>query len=378
METQRLTASHVKLGEPLPGDIYDETQHLLLSAGFVITDESMLETLLARGMYVDIQTFKDYYGGTGEAAVAAERKFDPFQVRDSLKKRLNRILRGLHDIKDAGEQIAGLAATIRNLTTTDAEGAIASGMLDQDESYSVRHSVQTAVLCDLAAAALGWPDARRQSIVCAALSMNAAMLDLQNKLVDQATPLTPQQQQTVQAHPEAAGDLLRQAGVSDPDWLAAVKEHHERSGGKGYPARLAEPGEIARLLHIADAFGALISPRSDRRLQPPPQAIRTVFAEEGQGPDGAFAGALVKVLGVFPPGTFVKLANNETAVVYRRGSAANAPLVGSLVGNSGNPYMKPVPRDTGRKEFAIAGLVGRDKVSVGYDLATLWVTRARS
>lgn len=378
METQRLSASHVKVGEPLPGDIYDETAHMLLSAGFVITDQAMLEALLSRGMYVDIKTFNTHYSGATEPVAVIEKKFDPFHIRDSLKKKLNRTLRSLHQIKDAETQIADLAATIRQLTGTDAEGAVASGILDQDESYAIRHNLQSGILCDLVATALEWPNDKRQSAVCAALTMNAGILDLQNKLVHQKTPLTPQQEQLVIEHPEGTHDMLREAGVSDPAWLAAVKEHHERGDGKGYPSHLTQPGEIGRMLHIVDTFGALIAPRGDRPMQTPPQAIRTIFAEEGQGPNGAFAGALVKVLGVFPPGTFVKLANNEMAVIYRRGAAADTPLVGSLTSQTGNPYMKPVPRDTRNKDFAIKGLVARDKVSTGYDLATLWVTRAKS
>lgn len=377
METQRLTASHVKIGVPLPGDIYDETQHLLLSAGFVITDPSMLKTLLARGMYVDLRTFKLAYESPEPAAQAVERKFDPFQVRDSLKKRLNRTLRSLHDIKDAGEQIAGLAATIRSLTTADAEGAIAAGILDQDESYAIRHSVQSAILCDLIVATLGWPDDQRSSVVGAALTMNAAMIDLQDRLAGQNTPLTPQQREAVEAHPAAACELLRQAGIDDPEWLAAVGQHHARRGGEGYPAHV-EPGQTALMLHVVDAFGALIVARGDRRMLPPPQAIQTVFAQESEGPAKAFAGALVKVLGVFPPGTFVKLANNETAVVHRHGRAANLPLVASVTSHAGNPFMKPLPRDTWHKDFAIKTLVTRDKVSMGYDLAMLWVTAAKS
>ncbi len=374
METQRLTADHVKLGIPLPGDVYDEAGRLLLSTGFVITDQPMLEALLERGMYVDIRTLAAFHRGSNEVP-EAERTFDPFQIRDSLRKRLNRVLRTLHETADASGQITALAAAIHELAATDAEGAIASVILDEDESYAIRHSLQAAVLAELTATALGWPDGRRLSAVCAALTMNAAMLDLQNRLVGQATPLTPQQQELVRAHAFAAVDLLRRAGVTDGEWLAAVQEHHEHRGGDGYPAGVAQPGEIAQLLHIVDTFGALSSPRGDRRAQVPPQAIRTIFALEGQGPQAAIVGALVRVLGVFPPGTFVTLVNHETAVVCRHGAAANAPLVASVTSGSGNRYMKPVPRDTGHKEMAITGLVARDGVSVGYDLGTLWVKR---
>lgn len=377
METQRLTASQVKLGEPLPGNVYDDTEHLLLSAGFVIADPAVLQSLLERGMYMDVTTFNTHYGALAGIGETPQKSFDPFQIRDSLKKRLNRVLRTLHEIDDGPAQIAALAAVVGHLAATDAEGAVAAGILDTDESHAIRHAVQCAVLCELATTTLGWPESQRLSLACAAMTMNLGMLDIQDRLAGQETPLTPQQREAVRQHPEKACDALRRAGVTDALWLACVKEHHERSGGNGYPAQLAHPCEASQALRIVDAFGALMSARGDRRPQTPPQAIRTLLAEEGHGVHAEFVGALVKAVGVIPPGTFVKLANHEAAVVHRHGSAPNAPHVFSVTSGSGNRYMKPVARDTQNKDIAIAGLLARDKVSVGYDLATLWVTHPR-
>lgn len=373
IETQRLTASHVKVGRPLPGDVYDEGGHLLLSTGFVIESESQLATLLSRGMYVDIATFQAHFSAGAGTAAPEARKFDPFLLRDSLKKRLNRALRDLGREPDVAVRIGEIAAAVHELAGTDPEGAIAAGLLDEDENYSIRHSVLTAIFCDLAARTLDWPADRRTSVVCAALSMNAAVLDLQNKLADQADALNPPQQSQVHGHPEAAVARLREAGVTDELWLAAVLEHHERCGGMGYPHGVAQPGEPSQLVRLADVFGALVSPRADRKALTPPQAVRALLAQEGQGPCAALAGTLVKVLGLFPPGTFVKLANGETAVVHRHGAAANAPFVASITTGTGNPYMKPVRRDTQHKECAITGLTLRGKLTTGYDLGMLWV-----
>jgi HD-GYP domain-containing protein (c-di-GMP phosphodiesterase class II) len=372
-DRQRLTASHVKVGCPLPGDTYDESGHLLLSAGYVMTSESQLETLLTRGLYVDIAVFQARFANAGSTPTPEPNKFDPFLLRDSLKKRLNRALRALAAEPDAVVQIREIAAAIHELASTDPEGAIASGLLDDDNNYSVRHSVSTAILCDLTSRALEWPDDRRGSLVCAALTMNAPVLDLQNKLVGQAEALTPKQQDMVRHHPEVAAAILREVGVDDPVWIAAALEHHVHVGGSGYPHGVARPGKEGQLVRLADVFGALVSPRGDRKALTPPQAIRSLLLQEAQKPCAGLASALIKTLGLFPPGTFVKLANGEIAVVHRRGCAPNAPLVASIASGTGNPYMKPVRRDTERKDFAIAGLIPRGKVTTGYDLGVLWV-----
>lgn len=372
-DRQRLTTSHVKVGLPLPGDTFDEDGHLLLSAGFVISSDSQLETLLARGIYVDIATFQAHFSNSGSASPPEARKHDPFLVEESLKKRLNRALRSIGADPGAVLQIKEIAAAIQELTARDPEGAIAGCLLDNDESYSIRHSLFTAILCDLTGTVLGWPAEKRTSAVCAALTMNAAMLDLQNKLVTQTEALNPKQQDVLRGHPEIAADMLREAGVDDPLWLQSVQEHHELFGGTGYPDALKQPGEVGQLVRVADVFGALVSPRGDRKALTPPQALRALLAQEGPRPCATFAGALTKALGVFPPGTFVKLANGEIAVVHRQGAVPNGPFVASLVCSTGNRYMKPVRRDTQRQEFAIAGLVPRGQQATGYDLGVLWV-----
>ncbi|MFN7369254.1 MAG: hypothetical protein ACK5SG_03355, partial [Burkholderiales bacterium] len=63
---------------------------------------------------------------------------------------------------------------------------------------------------------------------------------------------------------------------------------------------------------------------------------------EGDGGHNPIATILIKEIGIYPPGSFVKLANGETAIVVRRGEAANSPVVAALSSGSGIPYVDPV------------------------------------
>lgn len=376
METCRLSASHVRLGVPLPGNVYDDAGQMLLSKGHVLNSQSQLDALLARGMYVDIATFDANFkaqSGTGAASVA-EKKFDPFLLRGALKTRLHRLMRGILEASAKPDELRALADDLIRLADADAEAAIASALLDRDEaSYATGHSLRSATLCALAAKRLGWTDERRRSVTGAALTMNLGMLELQQRWLRQTTPLTPAQREQLHAHPQAAADALARIGLDDPLWLAATLQHHERPDGKGYPAGLASPCEEAALLRLVDAFGARASPRADRRASPPAQIVRALYVEEGQGPAGPLVGALVKLLGLYPPGSFVRLANNEAGIVFRHGPAPNAPLVAVVTAGSGTPLMQPVRRETQRKEFAVTAALLADKINVGYDLAKLWI-----
>ena len=66
---------------------------------------------------------------------------------------------------------------------------------------------------------------------------------------------------------------------------------------------------------------------------------------------------MVQAVGLYPPGTFVELANGETAVVATRGGPQTSPRVYALL-NAQLSELKPTARDTTRPEFAIKGTAG--------------------
>ena len=97
--------------------------------------------------------------------------------------------------------------------------------------------------------------------------MNMSILQLQDVLQAQQAPLTGEQKEVIQRHPETSAALLRERGVSDEIWLNAVLCHHEAIDGSGYPQ--GSKGDAipmpAQLVSLADVYCARISNREYRR-----------------------------------------------------------------------------------------------------------------
>lgn len=220
--------------------------------------------------------------------------------------------------------------------------------------YGLTHSLHTAMLCCLLARRLGWRPERVLCIVKAALTMNVAMLDLQGRLAAQGAPALPPQMDAVTRHPQQAVELLQAAGVDDAEWLQAVAEHHERPGGGGYPSGMQDPCEMAWALQLADVFMARITPRSSRPAISLQESARHVFREDG---GGLLAMAIVKELGLYPPGDVVQLKSGERAVVVRRGRSASTPIAASVTDRRGVPVAHTTRRDTACDEFAIVSVL---------------------
>lgn len=366
MPKHRINARQLLIDEELPWDVYDESGQLLLCKGYRITRESQREVLMARGLYVDeihVQPQRN---------TADNRGYNPFRVWDSIIDELEVLLRDIRMEQDFKEQIEGLAKLIQELARRSPDTALAAIILTDQRRYPVIHSVHVAVLVELVAARLEWLPDRRISLICAALTQNLAMIDLQMKLCHQRIAPSMLQRQEIQRHPKLAHEMLQAAGVRDLLWLRAVLEHHELTGGGGYPFGIVTPCDEALLIQTSDIFSAKVSPRAARKPVTAQEAARSIYLESINTQKNNFISVLIKEIGIFPPGTFVTLSNGELALVTRRGESANTPEVLSLISPMGTSYVDPVPRSTARKLHEVAAVIPRDQVKVQINPERIW------
>jgi hypothetical protein len=82
----------------------------------------------------------------------------------------------------------------------------------------------------------------------------------------------------------------------------------------------------------------------------PDRAGRELFLREATNP---MAHALIKELGIYPPGTCVRLASGETGIVLRRGPTMLTPVVAAITWRTGEPRREPLKRDTSLPAFKV-------------------------
>nr|WP_315495317.1 HD domain-containing phosphohydrolase [uncultured Rhodoferax sp.] len=199
--------------------------------------------------------------------------------------------------------------------------------------YSASHSLVCGVLCHLVGTELHLPAKERSSLVHAALTMNIAMTALQDELAGQAEKPTPAQQDAIRAHAIKGAMMLANLGVADDDWLDVVSSHHDDAVDKDDMRLVPTSVRLARILKVVDRYAAMISPRKSRSGRSAIESARSVMTRATSSVD-EIGQALVRAVGLCPPGTYVRLDNDELGVVVRRSTKSNQPFV-VVVGKPG-------------------------------------------
>ena len=357
--TKRLvTPGEIRLGEPLEVSVFDENGLLLLRVGQIVQSQRQLDTLLDCGLY-----FMSTEGHKPARSIPLPQKvMTPFEVIDLQKTRLQRVFsqyRAGQVQEEFVKIITSIAHAVQEASERDADAALANLHLDYDTSYAVIHHIQAALLCELVGARIGAKSRTRLTLVKAALTHDLALLDIQDELNRQTTPLTEAQHQRITAHPADTTEILTALGVTEPDWLEAVRDHHERLDGSGYPAQRA--GAVlrapARLLAVADIYSAMVRDRPYRRALVSQSAMRQLLLDQAKTMDPQLIHLMIKEIGVFPPGTIVRLANGEVGVVTLRQASRATPIVYAFISHTGLPMMSPQRRDTANPSHAIEGML---------------------
>ena len=393
MKLIHFSAEHLRLGAPLPFGVRDAQGRLLLTAGASIANADQLKHLRSQPLFADEDESNEWRRKLGAAVGAMLRQNSSLKdIADARPQEPARDAAAGADVPlpDQWESLA----TLLDMALRDAqpnaefiarvrlvyERASKLGQRQVDaslyhlihaaghsvEKYSSHHALLVMLVCEQAAQVLGWPAEAVRSLGCAALSMNVAMAALQDHLAASDVTLTPAMREQIRRHAAQGAQLLLDAGLDDRLWGETVRLHHDSGDGQMPLAELPQERQLARLLRRADIFTAKISRRRTRAPMSPVQAAREACLGSDGVPDEV-GGALLRATGLYPPGSFVELANGERGIVVARGRRANLPWVASLVAPSGMALGEPALRDTVEARFAVRAAVASALVKVRPD-----------
>ncbi len=381
---------YLRLNESLPFGIRDSGGRLLLAAGARIDRPAMLAELQAGELFADEAESSDWrrrLAGAMDMMILKNASLGKLvEARPDQQEREATGARELGFIEQWGEMAVVLDSAMRDMRPDTAWMARLMAVNDRvlrfaerrpdaslyhliftaghsTERYSANHSLLCMLIAREAARMLGWPESLVTSLNMAALTMNVAMRRLQDLLASGDPMITSTMRAEINAHAATGADMLQAAGVADPVWIDIVRKHHDDSDKHLALSELNETDRAARVLRRVDVFAAKLSRRATRVPMSPVQAAREACLGADGKPDEIGA-ALLKSVGLYPPGSFVQLVSGELGIVIARGHRANLPVVAALVSPSGAPLGVPAIRDTLDKRHTVKCAVGVQAVKV--------------
>ena len=381
---------YLRADKPLPFGLRDGSGQLLLSAGQMVGTPERLAQLQGQPLFSDEAESAEWtrrlaaamdamirQGATLNQVVAARPDAETKEARaatprtlqeqwDDVVLLLDSTLRDVRDGTDWRTRLGNVHDRARELIAKRPDASLYHLVYAAGQSthkYSSHHAIVSLVMCELAATVLEWPQAEIDTLGVAALTMNVAMLRLQDQLAVSDREITPAMRAEIDVHAENGALQLEAAGLADTLAIDIVRAHHDDSRATEPLAALSPALRLARLLRRVDIFSAKISRRATRLPASPVQAAREACLGVGGTPDEIGAG-LLKAVGLYPPGSFVELACGEVGIVVARGRRANLPFVAALVSAAGNVLGEPALRDTLERRFAVKSAMPPHTVKV--------------
>jgi len=210
--------------------------------------------------------------------------------------------RRVHHARDAKEELRRHLETkvdeqTRRVRQTflSAIASLVKAMEERDPS-TAGHSLRVREYAVRLGEALGLDRRRMKRLSLAAKLHDIGKVGVPEAILHKQSTLTPEEDRIIREHP-VIGERVLTPIVHCKEVLAAIRGHHERIDGLGYPDGLKGDAIplLARIIAIADCYDALTTSRAYREPATPDQALELIRAGAGAQFEAQFVRAFLEV-----------------------------------------------------------------------------------
>ncbi len=212
---------------------------------------------------------------------------------------------------------------------------------DVREMDQAKSSINTAILSIIIGEHLGFPRHKLLQVATGALLHDVGMLKVPPAILKKDGKLDESEMQIMRSHTFYGYKLIVNELMYADEVGKAAAQHHERWDGEGYPGRLSSTNiDIgARIISVADAFEAMVSPKSYRDSMVGYKAMKNLLADNGRRFDPDIIKAMIQSVGIYPVGSIVLMNNSVIArVIESHKEAPLRPKIRVLIDEFATPF----------------------------------------
>tara|TARA_B100000795_G_scaffold269465_1_gene258899 strand:- start:2563 stop:3762 length:1200 start_codon:yes stop_codon:yes gene_type:complete len=191
------------------------------------------------------------------------------------------------------------------------------------DEYTYMHSVAVCALMIALAKSLGLDQETCTEAGIAGLLHDIGKTKISDDILNKPGKLTDQEYELMKTHPDEGYKILTTHYSVGEKVEDVCLHHHEKIDGSGYPKGLkgTEISLLARMGAICDVYDAVTSDRPYKKGWNPAEALQRMSQWKGHFDPQLFQ-SFVKIIGIYPVGSLVRLASGKMGVVYEQNNTA--------------------------------------------------------
>lgn len=173
--------------------------------------------------------------------------------------------------------------------------------IDARDHYTSGHSQRVAYWGMELAKAIGMPEEKVDEVYFGGILHDIGKIGIPDEILNKKGKLTEEEYDKIKQHTVIGYEIILQAGMFK-ELLPAIRSHHERVDGKGYPDGLKgeEIPLMARILAVTDSFDAMVGDRPYRKGLPVEKALEEIRRGAGTQFDPKLAEQFISIVQRLP------------------------------------------------------------------------------
>ncbi len=321
--------------------------HPFFRSRFLVSDEAQLRKILALGMHdLDIDTDRglDVEDAPSRADVNADLQsrmmtaarrpeaaphppaVTPIrqelgrakEIQVQAKNAVRSMMQDLRAGKEIRiEQAEPVVEQVSESILRNKDALLGLTRIKQKDDYTFQHSVSVCVLLVAFCRQLGLPHEVTHRVGIGGLLHDCGKMSIPDSILNKPGALTDVEFSIMKTHVEAGVEIVSICPGIPEEAVHVVSEHHERCNGSGYPRKLPKESisSFGLMASISDVFDAMTAQRVYKDPIPPMDVLRKLYEWTDFHFDKPLVSQFIKMLGIYPAGSLVRLQSGFLAVV---------------------------------------------------------------
>ncbi|PKG77099.1 HD family phosphohydrolase [Shewanella sp. Actino-trap-3] len=231
-------------------------------------------------------------------------------MRSMVSKISSRPLNAVSEVKDLISNMTNMLLNSDNLALHLMGDA-------KNDEHIYHHSLNVAMLSMLTAKELGWSREEVEIIGIGGLFHDIGKLKVPSNILNKRLALTTPEQNFIKQHPLMGINFLKLADSFPDEAKPLIANHHEFLDGSGYPQGLKADklDKLSQLIAVVNEYDNLCNGTNQIKGKPPSIALGLLYKNYKGKLNTEYISKLIKILGVYPPGSIIELSSGQFAMV---------------------------------------------------------------